>query len=157
MHDSARPSWWDQLEISIAPISLCFAGPLWTFKGFFRSSPDSSDSNFYEDQVLKSIYNKPLLCQGETKVVIRWLLPLKNFFFFLFQTLDFLFCIWVQAINNVVVISGEQQRDSAMHMRVSILPQAPLPSRLPRNTEQRSMCYPVGPYWFSILNIAENF
>ena len=82
MHDSARPSWWDQLEISIAPISLCFAGPLWTFKGFFRSSPDSSDSNFYEDQVLKSIYNKPLLCQGETKVVIRWLLPLKNFFFF---------------------------------------------------------------------------
>ena len=35
-------------------------------------------------------------------------------------------------INNVVIVSSEQQRDSAIHIYVSILPQTPLPSRLPR-------------------------
>ena len=41
-----------------------------------------------------------------------------------------------------------------MHICVSILPQTPLQSRLPRNIEQSSMCYIVGPYWLSILNTA---
>jgi len=36
--------------------------------------------------------------------------------------------------------------------RVSILPQTPLPSRLPHNIEQSSLCYRVGPCWLSILN-----
>ena len=35
-----------------------------------------------------------------------------------------------------------------------ILPQTPLPSRLPHKIEQSSLCYTVGPYWLSILNIA---
>ena len=35
-------------------------------------------------------------------------------------------------------VGGEQQRDSAVHVHVSILPQAPLPSRQPVNMEQRS-------------------
>ena len=60
----------------------------------------------------------------------------------------------VQPINNVVLVSGEQQRDSAIHTHVSILLQTPLPSRLPQNSEQSSMCYTVGPCWLSILNIA---
>ena len=42
---------------------------------------------------------------------------------------NFSFCIGVQPINNVVIVSGEQQRDSAEHNHVSILPQPPLPSR----------------------------
>ena len=42
----------------------------------------------------------------------------------------FLFCIGVQPISNVVIISGEQQTDSYMHICVSILPQTPLPPRL---------------------------
>ena len=33
-----------------------------------------------------------------------------------------------QLINNVVIVSGGQQRDSAIHLYVSILPQTPLPS-----------------------------
>ena len=37
---------------------------------------------------------------------------------------------------------------------VSILPQAPLPYRLPHNIEQSSMRYTVGPCWLSILNVA---
>ena len=37
---------------------------------------------------------------------------------------------------------------------VSILPQTPLPFRLPHNTEQSSMCYTVDSRWLSILNIA---
>ena len=49
---------------------------------------------------------------------------------------------------------SEQQRDSAIHMHVSILPQTPLPSRLPQNIEQSSMCCTAGPYWLSILNRA---
>ena len=47
-------------------------------------------------------------------------------------------------INNVVIVSGEQQRDSAIHIHVFVLPQTPLPSRLPHNTEQSSLCCTVG-------------
>ena len=42
--------------------------------------------------------------------------------------------------NNVVTVSGEQQGDSAINIHVSILPQTPLPSRLPHSIEQSSMC-----------------
>ena len=42
-------------------------------------------------------------------------------------------------MNNVVRVSGAQQRDSAIHMHVSILLHTPLPSRLPHNTEQSSV------------------
>ena len=62
----------------------------------------------------------------------------KSFFFF-----TFLFCTGVQLINNVVIVSGEQQRGSAIHIHVSILPQTSLPPRLPRNTEQSSLSYTV--------------
>ena len=41
-----------------------------------------------------------------------------------------------------------------MHTRVSILLQTPLPSGLPRHTEQSSLCHTAGPCWLSILNIA---
>ena len=57
-------------------------------------------------------------------------------------------------INNDVTVSGGQQRDPAIHIHVFILPQTPLPSRLPHNIEQSSMCYIVGPCWLSILNIS---
>ena len=43
--------------------------------------------------------------------------------------------------NNVVIVSGGQQRDSAIHIHTSILPQTPLLYRLPHNTEQSSLCY----------------
>ena len=80
-------------------------------------------------------------CQGIPRVQLFFLI------------LNFLFGIWVLPINNAV-ISGEQRRDSAIHIHVSILPQTPLPFRLPHNIEQSSLCYPVGPCWLSILNIA---
>ena len=53
-----------------------------------------------------------------------------------------------------MLVSGEQQRDSAVHTHVSILPQTPLSSRLPHNIEQSFMCYAVSPCSLSILNIA---
>ena len=37
---------------------------------------------------------------------------------------------------------------------MSILPQIPLPCRLPHNTEQSSMCCVAGPCWLFILNVA---
>ena len=39
-----------------------------------------------------------------------------------------------------MIVSGEQRWDSAIHIHVSILPEIPVPSRLPCNTEQISMC-----------------
>ena len=51
-------------------------------------------------------------------------------------------------MNNFVKVSGDWQRDSAMYIHVSILPQIPLPSRLLHNIEQSSMCCTIGPCWF---------
>jgi len=65
---------------------------------------------------------------------------------FIYFILNFLFCIGVQLINSVVIVSGKQWKDSVTHTHVSILPQTPLPSRLPQNIEQSSMCCTVSPY-----------
>ena len=48
-------------------------------------------------------------------------------------------------INNVVMVSGGQQRDSAINIYVSILRQTPFPPRPLQNIEYSSMCYIVGP------------
>ena len=42
-------------------------------------------------------------------------------------------------INNAVIVSGGQKRDSGLHIHVSILPQTCLPNRLPCNFEQSSL------------------
>ena len=70
----------------------------------------------------------------------------------LFLLFLFLFCIGEWPINNVVIFSGEQQRDSAMHIHVSILPQTGrffttvLPGKpsplLLVNVKWRKMLYP---------------
>ena len=54
--------------------------------------------------------------------ILKMILSDLSFFFF-----NFLFGIRVQPINNVVIISGEQGRDSAIHIHVSILLQTPPP------------------------------
>ena len=71
-----------------------------------------------------------------------WVSFIFSFFFccdqhliFLFICLTFYFLTGVQTINNVIVL-GEQQRDSAIHIHGSILPQTPLPSRLPHNNKR---------------------
>ena len=66
----------------------------------------------------------------------------------------FLFYIGAWSSNNVVIVPGEQQRDSAILIHVSILPQTPVPSRLRHNVDQSSLCYTAGPCWLSTLNIA---
>ena len=48
------------------------------------------------------------------------------FVLYFFQTLNFLLCIGVQRINNAVVVSGEQEREPAIHVHVSILSSHPL-------------------------------
>ena len=42
-----------------------------------------------------------------------------------------------------MIVSGQQRRDSAMYIHVSILLTTALPSRLPYNIEQSSSCYTV--------------
>ena len=60
----------------------------------------------------------------------------ESFFFFL----TFYFVLgYARLTNSFMVVSGEQRRDSAVRIHVSILPQIPLPSRLPHNIEQSSM------------------
>ena len=44
-----------------------------------------------------------------------------------------------------MIVSDAQQSDSAIHVHVSILPQTPLPSKLPYNIEQSTLCYTVRP------------
>ena len=74
------------------------------------------------------------------------------FYFFNCFFKNFIFCIGVSPINNVVIVSDGQQRDSVIHIHVSILPQAPLPSKQPHSIEQSFLWYVVGPCWLSILN-----
>ena len=57
------------------------------------------------------------------------------------------------ASYQCVIVSCGQKRNSAIHIHVSILFQTLLPSRLPYNIEQSSLCYTVGLCWLSILNI----
>ena len=52
---------------------------------------------------------------------------------------------------NVVIVSSEQGRASALH---GYMYPFSLPSRLPHNTEHSSLCHTIGPCWLSILNIA---
>ena len=49
-----------------------------------------------------------------------------------------------------LIVSGGQQRDSAIQIHVSIFPQTPLPSRMPHNVEQSSPCHTVVHCWLSI-------
>ena len=96
--------------------------------------------------ILESFYSYSATCKLTNVYVLPTLYMHTVIFFFL--------NLGVQPVNNVVIVSGGQQRDSAIHIHVSILLQTPLPSRLPQNTEQSSLCCTVGPCWLSILNIA---
>ena len=97
----------------------------------------------------------PACCcyQSSEKDGTSWiLLGIQTTWMSFFFLLNFIFCIGVEPINNFVTVSGEQWRDSAIHMHVSILPQTVLPSRLPHNIEQSSLGYSVGLCWLSTLN-----
>ena len=54
-----------------------------------------------------------------------------------------------------MLVSGVLQRDSVMHMQVSLLFQILSFFTVFHNTEQSSLCCIVGPQWLSILNIAD--
>ena len=56
-----------------------------------------------------------------------------------------------QLANNMMIFSGEQRWDSGIHIHGSILPQTPIPSSLPHNPEQSSMCYTYMCYTFHVL------
>ena len=64
------------------------------------------------------------------------LLHLKKIFFVL---------CW---INKIVLVSGEQQRDSVIYTCVSIVFRLIFPFRLLQNIELSSRCYTVGPFGY---------
>ena len=80
-----------------------------------------------------------LILVWEDTLEIRLLIKLFSYieqcfcvFTFSSQTLTFLFCIGLYLINNVEVVSGEQQRVSD-NTHVSILPHTSFPSKLVHN------------------------
>ena len=84
----------------------------------------------------------------EESDIIEWLTLSLSYIF------NFLFYIGVYPLSNVVIVSGGEQRDAAIHVHVSILPQTPLPFKLQHNSEQSSLCCSVGACWLSTLNVA---
>ena len=68
----------------------------------------------------------------------------------------FCFILGYSQLTMLLIVSGGQQRNSAIHICLSILPQTPIPPRLPHNIEQSSLCYTIGPCLLSILNTALN-
>ena len=52
------------------------------------------------------------------------------FFFTFYFILEYSWLLYSWLLYNVVIVSGDQQRDSVIHIYASILPQTPLPSRL---------------------------
>ena len=54
-------------------------------------------------------------------------------------------------INNVLIVSGINQSDSVLRIRLSNLFQIFFPFSLLQNIEQISLCYAVVPYWLSIF------
>ena len=70
-------------------------------------------------------------------------------YFFFFLTFYF---ILEYSRSTIMIVSGGQQKDSAIHINVSIFPQTPLPSRLLHNIEQSSLCYTADPCWLSIFS-----
>ena len=77
---------------------------------------------------------------------------LSNLLLIFFFT--FYFVLGYSELTKNVIVTDEQQRDSVIHVHVSILPQTPLPSKLPHKFEQSSLCFREGPCCLSILNIA---
>ena len=53
-------------------------------------------------------------------------------------------------MNSVVIVSGVWQRDSVVHIHVSVLFQILFPFRFLQDIEPNSMFYTVGPCWLSI-------
>ena len=107
-------------------------------------------SRFFTTSTMGTVYTRPQTACWQTgflSAIIRNFLSPKSqwsprggsviFNFFLFK--KFSFYIGVQLINNIVIVSGGQQTDSAIYVHVSILPLTPLPSSLPHNIEQ-SFC-----------------
>ena len=59
---------------------------------------------------------------------------------------------------NNAVINFRCREEVLSHTYTCIhSPPTPVPSRLPHNIEQSSLCYTVGPCWLSILNIPADY
>ena len=62
-----------------------------------------------------------------TRLPMQWYLNyiVSPYYFYFIYFLDFLFCIGVQLMNNVVIVSGEQPRDSAILVKVKVAHSSP--------------------------------
>ena len=107
-------------------------------------------SNLFYSKIL-SCFSQYIYDTEQVKFLLFYLYEVRATVKFF---LNWLFYFEVSSVNNAVTVAGGQQRNSAIHIHVSILPHAPLSSRLPHNIEQTFMFFSVGSCWLSILNIA---
>ena len=145
-------------------IQISILGYMFVFTGHLKSAFRYLTNIFYclphsqhltEGDGYRLLLTEPLLITHEHYFlcfVLVWffIVIFFNFYFLTPKT----FCTGVQPISNVVIVSGEQGRDSAIDIHVSILPQTLLLSRLAHNVKKSSMCCTIGFCWLSILNIA---
>ena len=86
-----------------------------------------TELGFSKVRCFKHYYQLKCYSQVRTlKYILYFTESICNTLVYFFLTLNFLICIGVQLINNIVIVSGEQQRHSAVHIHVSILPQTSL-------------------------------
>ena len=121
--------------------------------GIWPQKPETPANSALLQPTLIFHFRYPLISvNGKSCLSHSWSFP-STLYLFLFL-FNFLFCTGVQLMDNIGIVSGEQGRDSATHIHVSVLPLTPLPSMFLHSIEQSFMCYTVGPCWLFISNIA---
>ena len=105
-----------ELLVGIVDTELLKTVPLEVFKPKDVEDSDRQALERWREWLL--LVSTPL---AATCLMLRVLEPV----IFFVQTLKFVFCIGVQPVNNAVIVSSEQRRDSASHTPVSFSPQPP--------------------------------
>ena len=123
---------WDLLGAGIEPKSPALAGR------FFTTEPAAGKPL----EPLASVW-----CERERGWGLGNLVGTNRMFFFLLVFWTFYFVLGYNWLTIVMIVSDGQRRDSSIHIHVSLLPKTPLPSSLPHNIEQCSMCYTIGTCW----------
>ena len=117
--------------------------------------PLYSLSNYIEMNTLVTIIHNKKQDISSTPYKLHFIFKARTENLSLFFSLwTFYFCIGVWVINNAVIVSGEQWRDSVIHMHVFILPKLPSHPGCHATLSRESLYYTVGSCWLSILNIA---
>ena len=123
---------------------------------------DKDDASWFGGKMSSTAFREQWQCEMLPAVPLSLeIIPtgpcLSNrcFFFFMCFVSFFFFLLFigVQLIYNVVLVSGVEQSESAIHIHISSLFQMLFPYQSLQSIEQSSLCSTVGPSQLSILYI----